>query len=336
MLGSELVEVLRRDGWRQVVGVGRRRVRGGETVPWDIGREEPPAQLRREWDVIVNAAADTRWTLSPEDAFQANVASVDALRALVGPRTHVIHVSTAYAGGPDDDVSSAELSDYRNTYEWSKAHAERLVRQVFVGATIVRPSLIVGRRGDGRAARFSGIYTLLRGIVVGTIPAIVSTPTSYLDLVPVDDVAAVIADVATGPPGEADLLTVAGGDRGPCVEEVVTTMVNTLNCWRHERDQPPLEVPRIIAPESWERFFRPFFDQYLSHRQRRIIELLHNYESYLQIDDPVPATHRINDVLDCLGPSVRYWADANPRVACLSAHRWAMSPELHTTVVSSG
>jgi nucleoside-diphosphate-sugar epimerase len=330
VLGSELLEVLERAGWQHVTGVGRRCLLGSsKTVSWDIGRGEPPAQLRCEWDVVVNAAADTRWTMSPENAYQANVATVEALRPLVGSETHVVHISTAYAGGLKNDVASADLRDYRNTYEWSKAHAERLVRESFPGATIVRPTLIVGRRADGRAARFSGIYALLRGIVAGTIPAIVSTPSSHLDFVPVDDLARVIAEVAAGREGRGDEpVTVAGGDAAPPVREAVAMMIDALNSWRSERGCQAIEAPRVMSPDSWQRFFRPFAEEYLSRRQRHIVDLLGNYEPYLQIEDPLLPTHQIRDVKSCLAPSVRYWADANSRVACLHARPWSMAEEI--------
>jgi nucleoside-diphosphate-sugar epimerase len=329
MLGSELIEVLRRRGWEDLVGVARRTVRGGDgIVPWTLGEGEPPAQLRREWSVIVNAAADTRWTLSTAEAERANVASVEALRELAGPRTRLIQISTAYAGGLRNDVSSPHLADYRNTYEWSKAAAERLVAEAFTDATIVRPSLIVGRRQDGRVARFTGIFALLRGIVAGTIPAIVTTRSSYLDLVPVDDLAATIADVVADPDRDGELLTVGGGEDAPRVEEAVRAMVEELNRSRAEWGCPPLEVPRAISPQSWDRFFWPFVQRYISLRQRLIIELLRNYEPYLQIEEPLPVTHRVTDVLVPLERSVRYWAEENSSAASRPAHRWRLNPEV--------
>ncbi len=295
-----------------------------DIVAWDIGSSgDPPIQLLRKWDVIVNAAADTRWTMSVEDARQANVATVDALRRFVDPETLIVHISTAYAVGLAGDVSSTEPGDYRNTYEWSKACAERLVRETFPSATIVRPTLIVGRRTDGRAARFAGIYALLRGIASSTVPAVVSTPTSYIDIVPVDDLARVIADVMVKRQIKGgELLTVASGKAAPRVQDAVTTMVSTLNFWRDERGCRPLEPPRIISPDSWERFFLPFVRRHLSPRQRQIIELLRNYEPYLRITKPLHPTHQILDVESCLVRSVRYWADTNERVACLPARPW--------------
>jgi nucleoside-diphosphate-sugar epimerase len=298
---------------------------------WDMGRGDPPPRLRREWDVIVNAAADTRWTMSVEEAHDANVATVDALRVLVSPETRVVHISTAYVGGLTGEVSSTDPDNYRNTYEWSKACAERLVREAFSGATIVRPTLIVGRRTDGRAARFAGIYTLLRGIASSTIPAVVSPPLSYIDIVPVDDLVKVIAEIV-GRSRDAcgELYTVANGEAALRVEAVVTTMVDALNVWRCERECPPLDAPRVISPDSWERFFLPFLREHLSPRQRQIIELLRNFEPYLRIKEPVQPTHQIVDVNACLARAVRYWADTNERVARLPTQRWRKGPAIES------
>ncbi|MGH2907072.1 MAG: SDR family oxidoreductase, partial [Solirubrobacterales bacterium] len=155
-----------------------------ENVQWDIAGEAPPQALRRHWDVVVNAAASTRWSMTKEEAFRANVATVKSLAEVCAPDTHVVHVSTAYAGG-----RSGAATDFRNNYEWSKAESERVADLSFSRLSIVRPSLIVGRREDGFAAKFTGMYLLVRGIVTGTIPVIVGSPTAYFDVVPVDDLA---------------------------------------------------------------------------------------------------------------------------------------------------
>jgi dTDP-4-dehydrorhamnose reductase len=320
------VKLLHGAGCQEVVSVGRHVRHGTQaTVLWDIGSERPPKQLCRSWDVVVNTAANTRWTMSPTEAYRANVATVEALRAVVGSETHLVHISTAYADGLQSSSSSADVEDYRNTYEWSKAYAERSVRETFPNAAIVRPTLVVGRRTDGRVSRFAGIYTLLRGIASSTIPAVISTPLSYLDVVPVDDLAKVIVGVVCeGNHKSGRVLTVASGHAALRVEEAVATMVTALNSWRSERGCSPHDLPTIISPDSWARFFLPFLDQHLSPRQHQVIGLLRNYEPYLQIEKPIEPTHEIRNVAPCLVNSVRYWADVNERLARLPARQWKM------------
>jgi nucleoside-diphosphate-sugar epimerase len=288
-----------------------------------MASESPPAQLRRTWDAIVNAAANTRWTMSPEEATAANVTSVRALEPLVAEGTHVIHVSTAYAVGLCGDVESADLKDYRNTYEWSKAYAERVARETFARLTVVRPPLIVGRRSDGRAARFSGMYTLVRGLTIGTVPAVVADPNARFDAIPVDELCWLLADLTENRNArERSVLTIAAGATAPTIKEALATVVDSLNDWRQQHDRQPLERPPLISPESWNRFFRPFVYEHLTPRQLLILELLQSFEPYLALADPLRPDRTINDVLSCLETSTHYWAEANPRIATLAPRPW--------------
>jgi nucleoside-diphosphate-sugar epimerase len=321
LVGTALRDLLRDRGETGVLGVSRRGA--DDVVAWEMGAGEPPAVLRRAWDVVVNAAADTRWTQAPADARRANVASVEALAPLVGPDTHVIHVSTAYAVGLRVDGDSRAPADYRNSYEWSKAQAERRARELFARLTIVRPPLIVGRRRDGRATRFAGMYTLLRGLALSSVPAVVGLPNAFLDIVPVDDLAALIGDIAaSGAHADGEILTIAGGARAPRVEPALEIILDAFNAWRAQRGLPPIATPPLVAPDSWRRFLLPFARQHLSARQLRVLELLAEFQPYLALTESLPATHHVLDVGGCLRASVRHWADANTRVASLTPRPW--------------
>lgn len=322
LVGLETVETLRLAGANEVVGVSRARSAvDGHTVSWDMAAEKPPSELRRQWDVIVHSAADTRWTMTPSEATRANVNTVRALEPLVGSDTHFVYVSTAYSVGLRGSVDSDDIADYRNSYEWSKAHAERVVRTTFREFTVVRPPLIIGRTGDGRAARFSGMYTLLRAMTASMVPVVVAEPDAYLEVVPVDAVAAVLAEVADRG-GNGETLTVAGGPNAPSVEAAFELMTQGLNEWRQDRNLEPFDVPRLISRDSWDRFFLPFVKDELSPRQRRILELLSNFRPYLAIREPLRPTHQVEDVEAAISVAVRYWADAEQRQASQAPKPW--------------
>jgi nucleoside-diphosphate-sugar epimerase len=326
LVGSETVAALSRDPDVSVTGVCRRPPEPAPgLVSWDMAAEEPPPALRGHWDVIVNAAADTRWSATAEEATRSNVDTLARLRSLVARDTHVIHVSTAYAidirGASSDDPR-----DYRNNYEWSKSRAERVARELFPRLTIVRPPLIIGCRDSGRAARFAGMYTILRGITASTVPVVVGVPDAFFDVVPVDDVAALLVALVSGaepePGPEAEPLRIAGGPRAPRAEEALEVIVGTLNAWREERGVEPFDQPRLVDPDSWNRFFLPFARDELTPRQLRILDLLTHFHPYLAITAPLERTHPVDDVLPCVEASVRYWADSNVRVASLSPRPW--------------
>jgi nucleoside-diphosphate-sugar epimerase len=323
LVGFEAYDRLRARGDVDVMGISRRGAdRMPEIVRWHMGAEPPPPALAGRWDVVLNTAADVRWSLRPEQARQANVDTVRALVPLVDGGTRVVHVSTAYAGGHHDDVSSTDLADYRNSYEWSKAYAERLAGELFPRLTVVRPALIVGRRGDGRAARFSGMYTLVRGIATGTVPAVAANPDARFDLVPVDELVDLVLAAADDPGTDGSSWTVAGGDAAPTVRHAVEVILAALNDWRLAHDAKALDVPRIIPPESWHRFFRPFAREHLTERQNTMLDLLSVYEPYLAATVPLTATHTVSGVDACLRAAVGYWAAANPRLAGMSPVPW--------------
>ena len=324
LVGTELIDQLRQAGTGEVVGVSRRGSQSDPTVvAWDMASERPPARLRRHWGAIVNTAASTRWTMTPAEATAANVTSVRALAQLAATDTKVIHVSTAFALGLRGTVDSVELGDYRNTYEWSKAHAERVARESFTHLAIVRPPLVVGRRSDGRAARFSGMYTLIRGLTIGTVPALVASPNAHFDAIPVDALASLLAALARNrTAGDGAVLTIASGTRAPTVQKAIRTVVDDLNRWRERHHHQPLDHPPLISPDAWKRFFRPFVYDQLTPRQLLILGLLENFEPYLAITEPLRPDYMVDDILPCLATSTSYWAETNPRLAKLTPSPW--------------
>jgi nucleoside-diphosphate-sugar epimerase len=223
-----------------------------------------------------------------------------------------------------NDAGSPHLDDYRNTYEWSKAHAERVARKTFAHLTVVRPPLITGRLSDGRAARFSGIYTLVRGMTIGTLPAIVAEPDAPFDAIPVDKLGRIIIDLITGHHVGygTTTLTIAAGPKAPSVKEAITAVVDALNRWRRLRDRGPLEPLPLISPDTWNRFFWPFIKDHLSARQAMVLDLLRSFEPYLALAAPLSPDYTIDDVLPSLAASTRYWADTNPRIAAHSPRPW--------------
>ena len=106
-----------------------RRATGDSPVRWNIGVEPAPDDLTgRPWDVIVHTAASTRWTMTRDEATDANIRTLRDVLALAGPDTHVVHVSTASVGGvrAPADLRGAEFEGYRNGYDGAKAVCEDL------------------------------------------------------------------------------------------------------------------------------------------------------------------------------------------------------------------
>jgi hypothetical protein len=167
------------------------------------------------------------------------------------------------------------------------------------------------------------MYTLIRGLTVGTVPAVVANPEAGFDAIPVDALGSLLANLVRKPNvGVKSVLTIAAGARAPTIQEAITVIVDRLNCWRQRRGCQPVKHPPVISPDAWSRFYRPFVSRHLTSRQLLILDLLQNFEPYLALADPLQPDYTIEDVLLCLGTSTNYWAETNPRLAMLTPSPW--------------
>ncbi|SDF98569.1 Nucleoside-diphosphate-sugar epimerase [Sinosporangium album] len=300
--------------------------RGGSSprqLAWRIGAEEPPAELRGPWDALVHCAADTRWNLTAEQADEANVAPLRALLAWVGEETHVIHMSSSYAVGLTGSVEPTSPRAYRNTYEWSKAVAERLLTAGRSSADVVRFPIVVGTRSDGFLDRYSGFFWLPSSMCTGAIPALVAEEKAYLDIVSTDDVAGhVAALVAGGRPPAPRLSVLGGGQTALHVRDLFDVVLSALNDWRAEAGVPALEQLPYLTPEQWNRFYLPFAREHLDRAQLLRVTAFQAYQGYLSVTEPFEVTHDVEDVTSTVYRSVRRWAELHSTTARRVPRPW--------------
>ncbi|BAJ31717.1 MULTISPECIES: SDR family oxidoreductase [Kitasatospora] len=326
VVGTELAQQLRAaDPAVELVPVSRR---GEHTVHWRMGAEPPPPALAGHWDVIVHAAASTRWTLGRDEAATANLDPLRAVLALADRDTHLVQVSTAYVGGDrnPEDLRGAEFEGYRNGYEWSKARCEDLARERHPGPlTLVRPPLVVGRRGTGEIARFSGPYTMLQALVSGTAAVVVGDGAGYAEISPVDEVAAALtAAVLAEPPAAPRTEVIAAGADCLDLDTLVDVILTTLNDFRAAHGAPPVERPPLIPTDSWNRFFLPLSDRHLSPVQGQAVRLLAMFQSYTSMRRPFTPTWKVPDPAAAMAASVHHWAHRRPRLALARPEPWTL------------
>lgn len=326
VVGSEVLRRLRSLPGLQVGAVSFRGSSSEGVVAWPMGLAEPPAEIGNEWDVVIHAAAETRWNLTVADAERANIASTAALRHVMGPHSHLVHVSTLYVEGLGGRGQSTDLRDYRNAYEWSKAAAERMVVAEYPSVTIVRPSMIIGRRTDGYIVRFTGFYALIKAAMTGLAPLIVGEPDGYLELVPVDDVADQIVERALAPPPSGSQVVAIGrGTAAYSLRESLSIGGKAVNRWRRRHGAGELEYPQLVPTRQWERLFLPLVRTMLSERQRDALDGLSYFIPYLSITTPFRPTVVVDDIAAPLERALLFWAERNPRVALGSPRRWSPS-----------
>ncbi|MFD9568466.1 NAD-dependent epimerase/dehydratase family protein [Streptomyces sp. NPDC059982] len=321
-VGSAVVRALDAAG-HETHGVSRRGGAGPRQHAWSIGRQDPPATLRGPWHAVVHCAGDTRWSLPAPRAEAANVGPLKALLAATGPTTHFVHLSSSYATGLRGDTVSEAPEDYRNSYEWSKAAAERLVHALRDSADIVRFPIVMGARADGFLDRYSGFFWLPSSMCSGAVPALVAEEKGVMDMVSTDDVAAhVVRLLADGPPAGRRLTVLGRGDRAQRVDETFDTVRDALNSWRAEHGVPALEPLPYVAPEQWNRFYRPFAEEHLDRGQLTRITALRAYQDYLSVTEPFEVTDRVPDTALLLHRSIRRWAETHEASARRVPRPW--------------
>jgi long-chain acyl-CoA synthetase len=158
------------------------------------------ASLTRDLEEIFHCAASTRFDLPLAAARRVNVRATLGVLDLAaeavtrGGFRRLHHVSTAYVAGrargpvDADFLPADEPPAYRNTYEQTKAEAERWLRDCRdeIPLTIYRPSIIVGDSRTGRTRSWNVIYFPMRLMAAGRLPFLPSWGAGLLDCVPVD------------------------------------------------------------------------------------------------------------------------------------------------------
>ncbi len=263
----------------------------------DSAREEIVA----ECDEAIHTAASTDWDLPLDQAEAVNYAGVVGITELAtamvrgGRRARLVHVSTAYVAGrgsgrivPEDLPGPG--ASFNNTYEETKARAERFLRERMdrVPITVVRPSIVVGDSHTGRTFNFNVLYFPIKLLYRGLLPIIPGRPSTRLDIVPVDYVCD--ATLALGRDPAAAGVTyhlTADDDAMP-----LTTFAERITAFFNERlrqGQPPLRQPRLIGPLAW-RGVRWWLGRRLKGRPRQQFEAFNIYLPYIMTDKQFVAT----------------------------------------------
>ncbi|WP_405884031.1 SDR family oxidoreductase [Streptomyces sp. NBC_01136] len=271
--------------------------------------ELPPADRT----VVVHAAANVSWTASPEAARHGNVTvtrNVADLARGLGPGTRFLYVSSAY--------TATEGWHYRNTYESTKAEAQRLLCSAYadLAPSVFSCSLVVGHSRTGAIGRFHGIYPLLALIDRHSPVLLPGERDRRIDIVPVDWVAAELAGMVhrTLRGGTPQDVVAAAGPAAPRLGELVTEAVGALNRLRARAGGRPLEPIALVPFRRWD-FLRRSFDAWqvkgVALPDRALLDrLIGVYRPYFEDDRvlaPTAATRPCPPWQEYLDAVVGHW-----------------------------
>lgn len=210
-----------------------------EWVPADMEREglglSPAAfaDLARRTDEIFHCAASTSFDLPYEEARAINVVGLQRVHSLaeaahkLGGFRRLNHVSTAYVTGDQRGTLQADVlpeadGAFRNTYEQTKAEAERFLRdESQVPYAVFRPSIVVGDSETGRTTNWNVVYYPMRLMADGKLPYVSSIGAALCDCVPVDWVAEAMLALASRDDVDGKTFNLTAGTDALTVGDVV-------------------------------------------------------------------------------------------------------------------
>ncbi|MDH3252081.1 MAG: SDR family oxidoreductase [Ignavibacteria bacterium] len=230
------------------------------SVLWgDVGVEDLGLRSEQREDIIrtathlIHGAATTRFDHPLEEARAINCGGTMRMIRLAqesvdrGRLKRMVYIgSSSVSGQRGGDIYEHELEmgqPFFNTYEHSKNESERLVRDYFdrVPATVFRPSIIIGDSRTGWTSSFNVIYIPLRLLHKGLLKYVPGTPSTKMDLVPIDWVSASMVHIMKNDESVGKVFhQTAGPKRAATLGEVVLSAIEYFD------RNAPLSSPRAM------------------------------------------------------------------------------------------
>jgi nucleoside-diphosphate-sugar epimerase len=236
-------------------GIPRRQIRG------ELNADAIPD---RDWELIVHAAANTRFRSPAAELEKANVEGTAELIRLANecPRlSRFIYVSSTcafgYTEGPLPERSIPERPSFANYYEETKWRAEQLVTASDLPFQILRVPIVLGSRLTGEIARPAAIHHGLRWLAQGLMPLLPARPGCQLELISTEAVTAgVRRALELTTPSSHPFLHICRGESAP----ELTDLLTYLGEWLRARDRRWAEevftLPNLVTPDAFGEFRR--------------------------------------------------------------------------------
>src|SRR6202453_1160098 len=271
----------RADSFIPLAERSRVQVFSGDVSQPDCGLD-PAAygRLSAETTRVIHSAATVRFDHTLDEARHINVEGTRRVldfAAGARPLRSVAYVGTAYVAGERSGLlRESELAvgqSYRNTYEQTKAEAEALVRSRFesMPGVILRPSIIVGDSRTGVTSSFKMMYWPLKIYARGLWRTVPGYPDAVLDIVPVDFVAASVAQLLFDEAALGCTVHLCAGPRASA------TIKHVSNRAMEYFNGPE---PRFVDPRFFFAVVRPLLFLSLWGRKRRVLRDGRAYRDY--------------------------------------------------------
>ncbi|WP_106396559.1 SDR family oxidoreductase [Actinocorallia populi] len=311
VVGTALRRVLRPDEYLALVR--DRPLDGVASVRGDVRAERLGLSaaayddLARRIGGVVHCAADTRLNSPVEELAETNLAGTRTLMDLALRAQAPFHyVSTAFVHALERPGGAARPMPYAE----SKRAAEREVRELGSGYTILRPSIVAGDARTGEISEFQGLHRTCGAILQGLFPAFPAERGSLVDFVPQDLTARVIAAAARGGLPDRAEVWITAGERAITFDALVGVLTEL-----GDEISRPFSRPRVVPLEMYERLIKPVFLPGIPPKLRHLVTgIFEHVAPYLSSPEPFPSSGALlerhgaaHDPLAVLRTTAEYW-----------------------------
>ena len=250
-------------------------------------------------DMVIHAAAQTRFDQSLNEAWEANVEPIRHLLAALeaeAPQCRFVYLSTAFVAGSAKGLVSPvlrRLGSFRNHYERSKWIGEMLVASSKIPWLILRPSIVVGDSRNGYTPHFRVFYALLKIWLGHYIERSPCDLRAEVDCVPVDYIATATLQLAFREEATQQVLHLCAGSQQITARSLMhfTQKTLTVVCPKTY----PLWCANFLLKGPWRR--------HLPKHWQDLWELLSSYVPYMLRRRQVFDTSMTDQLLSFSAPS---------------------------------
>jgi len=275
-------------------------------LPCDLTSEDSVKSCGDRLGVVdsclaVHCAADVSWSKTLDEVTPLNVTGTvnffEMLRR-TSKRAGAIYLSSAYTSVSD--------WNYRNSYEESKAMAEREIKARFpeIPVSVFSSSLVIGDTRTGEISRFHGIYPIIKFAALFEVPFFVGKKDCRIDLIPLDwtveQLMAMVRRRLDG--GPCDNVVACGSQFRITLSELGQLIYRDINRYRESMGCAPKDVPPILSYRQWQ-FIRRSVQKWdikkLPPRKFKYFEgLMESYKHYIADDTVLPPKNLTRDAPD--------------------------------------
>jgi len=162
----------------------------GDICQENLGLNGAAAEIQRETDVVIHAAADTNFAAPPERQWAVNVDGTRRILDWSGACPHLrrfLLVSSVFVSGSRtgriDETATQEAPTFVTHYQKTKWQAEQIALASGLPVGVARISLVLGSHATGGVHRPGAIHSLIKWFARGLVPMMPGRPDSKGDVI---------------------------------------------------------------------------------------------------------------------------------------------------------